>query len=162
GRCTRAAAPAAPPALPLRSTPSQRIASWTRASSERETQATRHRAGPWIREIVDATYCRSRAREHLGIEARIPGQKHQIVGGDVQPGAARRPRQQRYVELIVHLDVLEAHERAALDPARRINRRLVDPGRVGEGGPQEVLVLQRIALRRSEEHTSELQSPYDI
>jgi len=46
------------------------------------------------------------------------------------PGRCAPTRQERQVKIILHRDVLEAHERAALDPARRVDRWFVYPGRV--------------------------------
>src|SRR5205814_548368 len=98
-------------------------------------------AGPRIREVIETTRGQAVRRVHLRVQTRVAGEEDEVVRRDVQPGAARRTRQQRQIQVISEGDVLQAHERRILDPARREDRRLVNPGRIAQGRPQEVLVL---------------------
>src|SRR5205807_7109700 len=111
-----------------------------------------------IAEIVDTTRWQHGGRveprrqvRDLRIQARIAGQYEQVVGRHVQPGTSGRSAEQRHVESVVYREILQPHKRGAFDPAGRVNGRLVDPGRIAQGRGQEVLVLQRSALRTEHE-----------
>src|SRR6266542_795427 len=54
----------------------------------------------------------------------------------------------RYVERVPYRHVLQTDERSILDPARRVDLRLVDADTVGQGRRNEVLAPFRIAFRR--------------
>src|SRR5881628_2109936 len=85
-------------------------------SSERGTKACRNGAGTRVAEIIDAARGQTRLRMHLWVQSGIARQEQQVVPRHVQP---RRPasRQDRQVELVLHGDILQPQEGAALDPA---------------------------------------------
>src|SRR2546423_6833290 len=126
-------------------------------SLEQKTQAAGDGAGPRIGEVVETT-CRQAVRcKDLGVEARIPGEQDQVISRNVQTGTARRACQHRQVEIIPDRDVLQAYERSIFDPARRVDSRFANAGRVGQRGPQEIAAPGGVALagideRRVVEH----------
>src|SRR6266853_5484755 len=112
GRSSSAASPAAPSDMVTESLfigPS---------SLEQKAQAAGDGAGPRISEVIE-TACRQAVRgKDLRVLARVAGEEDEVIGRYVQAGAARRAGQPRQVQIIADRDVLQAHERRILDPAR--------------------------------------------
>src|SRR5207244_352526 len=80
------------------------VSSWNPSSSEHETEAPRHRAGPWIAEIIDAARRQTRARIDLRVQTRI------AQGGVVEHVLSHRGPEQEAdgelapVDLVVQAD----------------------------------------------------------
>src|SRR2546430_321641 len=51
------------------------VSSWHQSSSEHDAEAPRHRAGPWVAEVIDTARRQTRARIHLRVQARIAGDR---------------------------------------------------------------------------------------
>src|SRR6266849_3509892 len=121
------------------------------SSLEQKAEAAGDGAGPRISEVIE-TACRQPVRgKDLRVQARVTSEEYEVVGRHVQAGTARRAGQQRQVQVISDRDVLQAYERRILDPEGREDRRLVNPDRIVQRGPEEILVLERVALRGIDE-----------
>ena len=104
-----------------------------------------------IAEIIDAAHTQALVSGlDFRIVTRIAGQQQQVVAGHVGPGTAG-PGESGQGELVIHREVLQAQVRALLDPPRREDGRLPDPRRVVQRRGQEILALQRVALRGVDE-----------
>src|ERR1044072_3889114 len=116
-------------------------------SLEQKAQAAGNRAGPRVSEVIE-TACRQTVRGvDLGVETRITGQQNEVIRGHVHARTAGRARQHRQVQGISDRDGLQPQERSILDPLGRENRGLVNSRRIVQRVAQEVLVLERVALR---------------
>src|SRR5690242_18239187 len=105
--------------------------------SELNVDAERIRARTRIRDVIetargDAATRIAIRRVHLGIEALIAREEQEIVARDVHARRLTAHDSSGHAEGVADRKILQARERAVLDPPRRELRRLADAVRSEE------------------------------